>query len=512
MSSLRAITKGAGIVFAGLVIAKALSFLYRLFIVRAYTATDYGLFSESVAVITLLKTVAIFGMATAMVRYVAFYGAKKDGAGVRHVFATIMKFSVLVSATLAAASYMASDYIALSVFGEPGLADFLRVFSVSLPFYCSSLLIAYYFMGLKMAKEQITLQEVAPNLLRLAILAALWIAGIGTMGIAWSWTISFAAVALISLPLLKRTLAFVPDAKDSRPIGLFVELLVFSIPMFVSDFVITLMNFMGTISVGIFNDAALVGIYNAAVPVADMLLVVPLSFSALFMPLITECYSLRRAKLASMTNRFVIKWVFLTNLAGFLPMALFSQQLLSVMFGSQYAIGGTALAILALGFMISSFEATAIGILAAIKKTRYIMISIVSSAAVNLLLSVYLVPLYGIIGAALSMAVSFILKTVISVAFVWKLKRINPLGIYVLKGLAAGVLASVTVYIVYKSVFNSASLAVFILFYVLFCLLYAFMLLLFKCFDKEDIEIIKAVRKKTGLKLVLLSKIAKRLM
>jgi len=511
MSSLKTITKGAGIVFAGLVIAKALSFLYRLFIIRAYTATDYGLFSESVAVITLLKTVAIFGMATAMVRYVAFYGAKKNGAGVRHVFTTIMKFSVPVSVALAAASYLASDYIALSVFGEPGLADFLRVFSVSLPFYCSALLIAYYFMGLKMAKEQISLQEVAPNLLRLAILAAIWVAGVGAIGIAWSWTLSFVAVVLFSIPFIKRTRPFAFDAKDSRPAGLGVEILIFSIPMFVSDFVITLMNFMGTISVGIFNDATLVGIYNAAVPVADMLLIVPLSFSALFMPLITECYSLRKAKLASMTNRFVIKWVFLVNLAGFMPMALFSQQLLSAMFGSQYAIGGTALAILAVGFMVSSFEATAIGILAAIKKTRYIMISIVSSAAVSLLLSVYLVPPYGIIGAALAMAISFILKTLISVTFVWKLKRINPLGNYVPKGLAAGAIAAVTVYIVYKSLFNGASLAVFGLFYVLFCLLYGSMLLLFKCFDKEDIEIIKAVRKRTGLKLVLFSKIAKKL-
>jgi len=504
----RVIAKGAGIVFLGLAASKVLSFLYRLLIVHTYTVADYGLFSEGVAIISLLKTLSLFGMFLAVTRFVASFNARGNTVGVRKVISKTANYTVPASILLSAILYVSSDQIALFAFNEPQLGPFLRVFSLSLPFYSLSLLLAYYFTGLKMAKEQIALQEVIPSALKLIVLACIWIIGFGSIGVALSWTATYILVAFTAIVAVRRTKPFSENAVGKPPGRLGWEIILFSAPVFVSDLVNTLMSYMGTIAVGLFDGVSMVGVYNAAVPMADMLMLIPLSFTALFMPVITECYTLRRTRMANKVSRFVVKWVFLINLMVFLPLAFFSPQILTAMFGEQYAQGWLALSILAAGFMINSLEVTATGILLAIKKTRYIMFSMLTAATTCVMLSFYLVPVYGVVGAALATAASFIVRTFVSIIVVWKLKGFNPFGIYVIRGLFAGSISLGAVYALH--VLTSASgLLAFAILYLIFCAAYVISLAVLRCFDEADLEMIISAGKRVGVNLSFMEKVSK---
>ncbi|MFH1294584.1 MAG: oligosaccharide flippase family protein, partial [Candidatus Aenigmatarchaeota archaeon] len=353
---MKTITRGAGIIFLSLILSKILSFVYRLFIVHFYTVDDYGLFSEGLAIITLLKTFAVLGLVTAMVRYTSFYNARKDHVGLRAVLLTSLKYTIPLSVILACVLYVSADYLEVVVFAETGLADFLRVFALSLPFFSVSLLFAYFFMGLKLIKYNIYIQEIIPNLLKFVLVASFWFFGLGTIGIPLSWTVSFFLVILFSLVLLKRAFPSLHNIDGKRSLD--KTLLIFSLPVFFGDIVITLMHWTGTLALGISETAEVVGIYNAALPTAELLLLVPVSFSALFMSVITEYYSLKKFGEVEKINRIVNKWIFLIGLALFLPLAIFSQQILGALFGFDYIIGSVAMSILAIGFIVNSLEYT----------------------------------------------------------------------------------------------------------------------------------------------------------
>lgn len=505
IASLKIITKGAGIVFFGFLLSKLLTFFYRIFIANTYTVTDYGLFAEGLAVITLLKAFVMIGLPTAIIRYTAFYNARRDKEGVRGVLVTSLKITAPLSIIMSLVLYAFSDYIAISVFGEPGLVSFMHIFALSLPFFCITFVFSYFFIGIKMVKYQIYIKELLPNFLKLLFVAAFWMFGLGVIGIPLSWTAAMVLVFVASLFLLERSFPFFKKISDFK--NLDREILAFSLPLFLSSIVAVLMNWMDTIALGIFKNADFVGVYNAALPLAQLLLMAPLAFSTLFMPIITEYHSLKKFNLVRRINKIVVKWIFYANLVIFLPLVFFSQQIITFFFGPEYAGGWVALSILATGFLINSFAHTAGGILSAIKKTRYMMINSVVAVTFNVLLNIILVPVYGLMGAATATVVSLILIALMPIAEVWYIKGISPFSVYLPKGLFAGSLSISAVFALYRLFFFGPSPLLFVVFFGFFCILYGFLLLIFGCFEKEDIEILKAIRRKTGLNLTFASKI-----
>ena len=76
--SLQKIAKGSSIAFVGLLLSLLPAFIGRLIIVRYWTESDYGVFSLSLAVLTICVAISTLGLNQGVSRSIAYARGKKE--------------------------------------------------------------------------------------------------------------------------------------------------------------------------------------------------------------------------------------------------------------------------------------------------------------------------------------------------------------------------------------------------------------------------------------------------
>jgi O-antigen/teichoic acid export membrane protein len=167
-----------------------------------------------------------------------------------------------------------------------------------------------------------------------------------------------------------------------------------------------------------------VGLYNAAIPTVNLLLVIPLAVVSLFIPVTAKL--LAKNKIMELKKSYFIssEWIFFINFPIFLILFVFPQQVLNVLFGAVYSATAQALSILAIGFFMYASAHPSLKMLELQKDTKFYLISTGLAALTNILLNLWLIPLYGLNGAAVASAVSLIML------FILVTYKVNQRGNY----------------------------------------------------------------------------------
>lgn len=128
--------------------------------------------------------------------------------------------------------------------------------------------------------------------------------------------------------------------------------------------------------------------------------------------------------------------IFLFTLPIFLGLILLGLPLLHL-FGSTYTSAYPALIILTLGHLVNAWTGPAATTLVMGGAPQKITIALSVATALNLAVSFALIPVLGIIGAAIGTASALIIKNVISIIMVSRKFHVDPTGISVLRGIGA---------------------------------------------------------------------------
>jgi O-antigen/teichoic acid export membrane protein len=192
------------------------------------------------------------------------------------------------------------------------------------------------------------------------------------------------------------------------------------------------------------------------------------------------------------------KWLCSATLPIFLILFLFPETVLGFLFGAGYSAAASALRILSLGFIINNFLGPNGGTLVAMGQVRFIMWATLATALLNIGLNIALIPPLGIEGAAIASAVAI---TSINIVRCWKLyslSKVQPLS----KNLVKPALASVALVFVFQFILGNFVNIVWWMLPLLFVLyygIYGLAILLTRSFDKEDIAMLLAIEKRTGI-------------
>ncbi|MDN5851202.1 MAG: polysaccharide biosynthesis C-terminal domain-containing protein [Nitrococcus sp.] len=170
---------------------------------------------------------------------------------------------------------------------------------------------------------------------------------------------------------------------------------------------------MDILMLGMFNDSADVGRYRVAVQggmlVAFGMQAVSLAVAPHFARLHSKGDSSRLQNLVTMSGRGI---VFLT-----LPVAtvliIFGKEILAIVFGTPFAAASVPLAILAVGQLINAATGPAATLLNMTGNERHVARGVGGAAALNVILNLLLIPPFGINGAAVATAGSFILMQIL---------------------------------------------------------------------------------------------------
>ena len=197
------------------------------------------------------------------------------------------------------------------------------------------------------------------------------------------------------------------------------------------------------------------------------------------------------------TFKTSINWVFVFNLPLVLIIIIFARQIIKILFGSEYIPGYIPLIILAASYFIYHIFNISAQTLKVLKKSKHLMINLAIAAVVNIILSYWLIPrtdsFGGIVGGAISTSVSLLIYGFLCGIQSYYFTKISPFQIKQIKTIFVGAVTFTIVYYLFtmidqRTVFNLSAL------FILFLFLYVSFILIFRCLNKEDYEILKDVK------------------
>ena len=189
--------------------------------------------------------------------------------------------------------------------------------------------------------------------------------------------------------------------------------------MMLSSSVLLLMAWSDTIMLGIFKTEVDVGVYNVALKLAMSTGIVLGAVNSIVAPKISETFNNDRIdefrKLIKKSTRII----FFCTFPILIILLLFPKLLLSF-FGAEFVIARTTLLILLIGQVVNAMSGSVGFILQMTGKEKVYQNILLIALLSNIGLNLYLIPRYGIEGAAIASAFSLLLWNFSSVYYIYR--------------------------------------------------------------------------------------------
>lgn len=490
--NLNIIAKGAGVLLIGTIIGKILAFLYRILLSRLGTET-YGELSLALSLISILSIVAILGLDTGVLRYVSLFQKEGKKEKVKGTILFSAKYILLLSTVFAVLLFLLSDWINNTFFQTESLGIILKVIAIALPFESLKSVWTNSLKAFQKIEYDIYARIIGEILIRIILTVFFIYLGLGILGASIAYAISI-ILSCILLFIFVETKAFSLMQKGVKSIAQRKEILLYSLPLVFNNITIIIINAADSLMLGFFYNASLVGIYNVAIPIAKLILIIPTALLALYLPIITLVQE-NKAEFEKVYYT-ITKWIFIINILSLAWLIFYSKELITRFFTSAYIGAEIPLIILAIGYVINSCIYTSRDILLVYTKTKVIFTATVISCITNILLNFFLIPLYGMIGAAIATAASLTLLSVILFFQAKQVTKINPFKpklfiIACLIFIAAGITKLFTTVMEFHSLSIDILLSI-----ILITMLTLVFLTLTKRWEKEDRDMAKTILKK----------------
>ena len=439
------VARGAGISTAGQGVGRVLAFATQVVLARLLGKELYGFFTLGVAVVNGVHILSRFGMENGVVRYVAHYREEGDDARVRGTIIQVLLVTLGISLALSAVMFFGAGFIVDRLPKDaPFMVTVLRAFAFVLPFFVFMSMTAWATQGFKTVTYAAYVQQLIRPGLFLVFAGVCYAIGASTVGVIAAYGVAMFLAGLAGLYYLRKLF---PPLFDRNTPAIFETRSLFgvSVPMSIAQGAQYLNNWSAILILGAFAAGGPAGVFNAAARTATFLTIVRFAFSGIFSPIISGLHARQDTEEMGRLYKDVSRWIFTGAFVLFLVIVVFAPQIMSI-FGEGFGEGATALVIVAVAQLYSSSVGPAPRMLAMTENQNLTMIATAIAAVTGVVVSLILVPQFGLLGAAIGMATAIITENTGTMSAVkWRLGY-WPFNLAWLKPLAAGIIAAVATY------------------------------------------------------------------
>jgi O-antigen/teichoic acid export membrane protein len=434
--------KGAGFLGAGSLFGYGLSFVTSLLLARLLGAEGLGLYALGLTAAGLVSSLTALGLDDAMVRYLAIQSRAGDRAGVAGTLQLGLGLPTAVGTLGGIGLAVFAPALATNVFDAPDLAPVLRTFGVLVPFLTLSNALVGCARGFKRMDVTALAEEVVQTTVRLALIAVLAIGGLEPVTAAIVFGLGDIASSVTMIVRLRHhgRLRAVFQRGARRDVR---ELVSFAFPLWLSGALRKFRQNIETLLLGTLTAVASVGIYAVASKVG---FIGHAAYSAIIVsvkPNLAELHAAGDRDGLERLYRTATRWALIANVPFFLIIVLYAEPLLLV-FGTTFAVGSTALVVLAIGELVNAGTGVCGSVL---DMTRHTGAKLINSAIWLVMVigaNLLLIPRWGVLGAATAAAVAASVVNGLRIAQVWALEHVQPYDRSFLKPVAAGLLGALT--------------------------------------------------------------------
>lgn len=141
--------KGTLILTLAGMISRIIGFFYRIFLSQTIGAEGVGIYQLIFPVYTLMLSLSVSSIQTAISRFVSAKTALADRRGAKDILIAGLTISFLIALICTLILWMHADFVAASLLFEPRCAPILRLLCLSVPLSAIHSCIIGYYMGLK---------------------------------------------------------------------------------------------------------------------------------------------------------------------------------------------------------------------------------------------------------------------------------------------------------------------------------------------------------------------------
>ncbi|KAF5081029.1 Polysaccharide biosynthesis protein [anaerobic digester metagenome] len=494
-------------------------YIYRFVTANLLGPAGFGILNLALPTQSILIQIASGGMPPAIAKHVSEYSAQGDEEMVKQVIHTSLKIVIVLGLFFSLIIFLLADPLAYGYFHKPEAALPLKLVALITPFSVVVGVFRGAFQGVFQMGNIVITKAFEQVFMISSAIILIWV-GFQVAGAVTGTAIGFLFSALAGYYLYRRGLGKrLKDVKLSftlkQELSLAKVLIIFALPVLITGLAETaLFDAIGNFIVGRYLASEQLGFYGAATPVARLPLIISMSVATAVLPATAEAMGLKNRHVLKGYVNQSYRYVSLVVLPMCVGTFVFATPIMKLLYvNSAYMNGAAALQLLSIGMLFFTIYTVSSSIAQGLGKPYLPMVILIAGVILDVALSMYLVPLYGITGAAAATTITalFIMSTI-----VWKTLQVadvkleyKDLGRIVL---AAGIMGAVLLLIPQSLLISSATLSsslsnsitffskyfVFLLVMILAATVYVVALILVGGLKNSDISAIRKLSNKTG--------------
>lgn len=509
-SYLETLAKGAGILFIGSFISKGIMYFYRILVAKQLGPEIYGLLTLGLSVFWISLTITNMGLDGGAKRKISKYIGEGKKERIYNVFWSSFALTMPLSLAIGLLMFFNADYISTTIFDKPQLSVVIKMMSFAVPFHALYSNLAQVNKGMRKPEYITLVDKIIKSLFLVIVTAALVFSGYGLRALAGAQAAAIVISAIMIAYLTQKKVfpvfsRFAWDRFETK------KLFLYSYPLFFGSIMGDAMSWTDTLLLGVLETSTELGVYNAAFPTAQLLTVVAGGFSTMLFPTVSELYAKGKKEESVDIASAAIKWIFALNFPMLLLMIAFARPMMRLLFGKAYVGGSIALTMLGTAFFIQAIINHPGAYIKTEDRTKIIFYNSVAAAAVNIILNLILIPIYGNTGAALATAFATTLVTVLAALEVWYLFDVQPIDLRKFwPSVASAVIAAAAVYLVLNLFYTTIPVLMLIPGFGFFWIIYPILYVLFGGITENDLEILRLIDEKIPVDLKIIRKFISR--
>ena len=393
MSYIKKVIKGTSIVFITYLFSALFGYIFRLLLIKNLNLNEVGLFFSIFSLLSLVYGFRNVGFGRAFVRFASEFRVKKKFGKIKQYLHTLFGIQFLFYLILSLILVIFFPIIEQEYIKVTG---FFPIFLALIACFGFTTYIST-FRSLFQAFQNMTFFSILDSLQSIFLLIFTFIVFLFNKSIFAPIMGYFISFFIASTILPKTTNK--PGKKITK------KIFIYSIPFILVRIGNSIMGSIDSIFLTIFQTLESVALYNLILPITQILRLFIKSFSAIIFPVSSELYFRNSSKLKKGLE-LAHKYLYLFFLPLSILIIIFSKEIIFLLYGFSVLKAHTALKILILGIFFSAGFELNKSILIGIDQPKEYAKIVTFGAFLNIVLNLFLIPLFSILGAAFSVLIS----------------------------------------------------------------------------------------------------------
>ena len=390
--------------FISQIITTVASALLIVLLARFLTAEEYGRLFLAISIIGVLQVFSTLGIAKSGARYLTEY-KNQDPSQIQHILKVTFLYNLGTISIVAISLALGHQFIS-ELIGEPDIGPLLLI---GVPYIIFGTLMTYVRLTLQ-GFEEIQLSAILQafnSLTRLLAAVSMVLLGLGAIGALAGYVLGFTLVALIGLVMIYIRHYHRYETADFIESGLRERVARYTIPLTITSTADVIDRQIDTILVGFFLNPVAVSFYVVG---KQILLFIEVPMTALGFTL-SPTFGTQKAEGDLEQSSRIYETALVHSLLLYIPAAagifLISEDLIKLAFGADYLGAVPVLQVFALYAIFQTITKITSNGLDYLGRARSRAIVKGITALLNFFLNLILIPLVGVVGAAIATVITY---------------------------------------------------------------------------------------------------------